>query len=86
MTTVEGLASAERIYDRAWDADGTVAVRLPVRVAGQLLRERGWDRFRGAEEVDEGWRAPTGEPRSETSDAVRMALTAEYADASTALE
>jgi hypothetical protein len=85
LTTVEGLASAERIYDRAWDADGTVAVRLPARVAGQLLHERGWRRFRGAEEAGQGWRAPTGE-LSVTSDAVRMALTAEYADASTVLE
>lgn len=85
-TTVEGLASAWRVFDRAWDADGTVVVRLPARVAGQLLRERGWGRVRGADGAGQGWRTPTGEPFSETSDAVRMALTAEYADASTALE
>lgn len=85
MTTVEGLALAERIYDRAWDTDGTVAVRLPVRVAGQLLEERGW-RPSGEDEPDARWRAPSGERFDEVSDAVRFALTAEYADASAGLE
>lgn len=81
MTTVEGLASAERIYDRAWDTDGTVEVRLPVRVAGLLLEEHGW-RPSGAGEAGPGWRAPSGERFDEVSDAVRFTLTAEYADAS----
>lgn len=83
MTTVEGLALAERIYDRAWDTDGMVDVRLPIRVAGRLLEERGW-RPAGEGEPGPGWRAPSGERFAEVSDAVRFALTAEYVDASAA--
>lgn len=81
VTTFEGLESAWRIYDRAWDADGTVAVCLPARAAGQLLRARGWVLLRGADEAGAGWRAPTGERFSEVSDAVQFALLAEYAEA-----
>lgn len=80
VTTFEGLESAWRIYDRAWDVDGTVTVCLPARLAGQVLRDRGWACLRGSEgfdEEDRGWRAPTGERFSETGDAVRFALTAE---------
>ncbi len=86
MTTVEGLALAERIYDRAWDADGAVDVRLPVRAAERLLEERGWTRPPGGGEQGYEWRAPTGERFAEVSDAVRFALTAEYADATAGLE
>lgn len=86
MTTVEGLASAERIYHRAWDADGAVDVRLPVRVAVYLLRDRCWGRLRGPGETEPTWRAPTGELFSEVSDAVVSALTAEYVVASAECE
>ncbi len=85
-TTTEGLASAERIYDREWSADGTVAVHLPQRVADQLLRTRGWMRLGGPGAMGVGWRSPAGESFSGTGDAVWMALTAEYADASVAQE
>ncbi len=86
VTTSEGLESAWRIFDRAWDVDGAVEVRLPARVASQLLRDRGWVLPRGSGEADRGWRAPTGERFSDASEAVRLALTAEYAEASTERE
>ncbi len=85
-TTIEGLASAERIYEREWGADGAVVVHLPQRVADQLLRTRGWTRLGGPVETEAAWRSPAGESFSGTGDAVWMALTAEYADASVAQE
>lgn len=79
VTTAGGIESAWRIYDRAWDADGTIAVGLPARVADQILRDRGWSRLCGSAEGQQGWRAPTGELFPDSGDAVRFALTAEYA-------
>lgn len=82
VTTVEGLEAAWRIYDREWDVDGTVAVRLPAAIVGQLLRDRGWARLHGLGGTGPAWTAPGGERFPATSVAVRFALTAEYADVS----
>lgn len=79
-TTEHGLAAAGALYRTDWDTDGTVSVHLPMRIACQILGDRGWHHVRYRDGSHFGWTAPTGERFWETDEAVRAALTAECVD------
>lgn len=85
-TTEHGLAAAGALYRTDWDTEGTVSVHLPMRIACQILRDRGWDHLRYPDGSHFAWTAPNGERFWETDEAVRVALTAECVESPSRLD
>jgi hypothetical protein len=84
-TTAEGLEAALGLARRDHE-DGTVSVHLPTRIAGQILKVRGWEHVMNPDGRHHSWRAPTGQTFWETDEALELALTADCLDAPPANE